>query len=211
MRPSPEEEWIREAYTVEIEISEDDEVLPAREWALSLIDGWLTVSPKPTSKAPAPKTPTVEDVTKAFPRDLAGMLYFEDAGQSILIKPRHYLGSENFAKIAAILRDQLGGEYISAGKESHFRINKTASKPEALPSRFEPIPQFDPQELLNHDWKGRKLDDGSYAKGTLSWGWDFADQFSADIIKTLEKGPQIVDRYEFSLDKERNLVHVRKT
>jgi len=63
----------------------------------------------------------VKDVQTAFPKDLEEMLSFEEAGQYIVIKPRRYLGSDNFAKIASIIRD-IGGEYISAGKESHFRV-----------------------------------------------------------------------------------------
>jgi hypothetical protein len=34
-----------------------------------------------------------------------------------------FLGSENFAKIASAVRG-MGGEYISAGKDSHFRVPK---------------------------------------------------------------------------------------
>jgi hypothetical protein len=77
---------------------------------------------------PAPAPPSLEvkkrstdDVRTLFPKDLEDMLLFEEKEEYIVIKPRQYLGSENFAKIASIVRDQ-GGEYISAGKESHFRI-----------------------------------------------------------------------------------------
>jgi hypothetical protein len=63
------------------------------------------------------------DIRSAFPKELENMLFFEDAGTHIIIKPRAYLGSENFAKIAAVVRGE-GGEYISAGKESHFRVPK---------------------------------------------------------------------------------------
>jgi len=35
------------------------------------------------------------------------------------------LGSDNFRRVASIIRDQLSGEYISAGKDSHFRVPKT--------------------------------------------------------------------------------------
>ncbi|NIV44534.1 hypothetical protein GWN49_06630 [Candidatus Bathyarchaeota archaeon] len=48
---------------------------------------------------------------------------FEEKKEYVSIKPRQYLGSDNFAKIASIIRDE-GGEYISAGKESHFRVPK---------------------------------------------------------------------------------------
>ncbi len=82
--------------------------------------------------APAPSAPTpsaaagmrsIVDIRSAFPKELENMLFFEDAGTHIIIKPRAYLGSENFAKIAAVVRGE-GGEYISAGKESHFRVPK---------------------------------------------------------------------------------------
>jgi len=76
--------------------------------------------------APVPSVPTekmrsVADIRTLFPRDLEDMLAFEEMGKYIIIKPRQYLGSENFAKIASIVRGA-GGEYISAGKESHFRV-----------------------------------------------------------------------------------------
>jgi phosphoenolpyruvate carboxylase len=74
---------------------------------------------------PAPPTEvkkrSIEDVRTLFPKDLEEMLLFEEEEEYIVIKPRQYLGSENFAKIAAIIREQ-GGEYISAGKDSHFRV-----------------------------------------------------------------------------------------
>ena len=65
----------------------------------------------------------VESGQTLFPKELREMLDFEETEKHIIIKPRGYLGSENFAKIASIVREA-GGEYISAGKESHFRISK---------------------------------------------------------------------------------------
>ena len=81
------------------------------------------------SKMP-PVTPTaayrkrsIDDVKMMFPQELEGLLTFADKGDHVIIKPQRYLGSENFAKIASIIRGA-GGEYISAGKDSHFRIPK---------------------------------------------------------------------------------------
>lgn len=80
----------------------------------------------------APATPTpagaavtrgVEDVKMLFSKDLEDMLSFEEKGEFIVVKPRQYLGSDNFGKIASIIRG-VGGEYISAGKQSHFRVPK---------------------------------------------------------------------------------------
>lgn len=73
--------------------------------------------------APTERARAVEDVRALFPKDLEDMLTFEEAENYMVIKPRRFLGSENFAKIASIVRDT-GGEYISAGKESHFRVPK---------------------------------------------------------------------------------------
>jgi hypothetical protein len=65
----------------------------------------------------------LETVKKAFPQDLANLLIFEESKNTIIIKPKEFLGSKNFARIAAVVRE-LKGEYISAGKESHFKIPK---------------------------------------------------------------------------------------
>ncbi len=84
----------------------------------------------PAAPAPTPVTPevyeketSIEDVKMMFPEDLENMLSFEDKEDYIMIKPRQFLGSENFAKIASTIRG-IGGEYVSAGKESHFRVPK---------------------------------------------------------------------------------------
>ncbi|MEM2557528.1 MAG: hypothetical protein QW600_02410 [Candidatus Bathyarchaeia archaeon] len=68
------------------------------------------------------KLRTIDDVQKIFPQDLLGLLMFEVTDDYIIIKPRQYLGPENFARIASIVREQLKGEYVSHGKESHFRV-----------------------------------------------------------------------------------------
>ena len=69
------------------------------------------------------KIKSVDDVRLAFPEDLESLLSFQEKGDYIMVKPRQFLGSENFAKIASAVRG-LGGEYISAGKDSHFRVPK---------------------------------------------------------------------------------------
>ena len=66
---------------------------------------------------------SINYVKQAFSPELSGMLLFEESGKFIIVKPRRFLGSDNFAKIASIVRD-LGGEYISAGRNSHFEIPK---------------------------------------------------------------------------------------
>jgi hypothetical protein len=78
----------------------------------------------PPSTAPQPiseRTKALEDIKMMFPEDLESLLGFEEKEEYIVIKPRQFLGSENFAKIASIVRG-IGGDYISAGKASHFRV-----------------------------------------------------------------------------------------
>jgi len=69
------------------------------------------------------KERTLDEIRMSFPEELEARLGFEDKGDYIIIKPKQFLGSENFAKIASTVRG-MGGEYISAGKDSHFRVPK---------------------------------------------------------------------------------------
>lgn len=84
---------------------------------------------QPTQAAPVSTTAppkggqSWENLRMMFTQDLEGMLIFEDKGEYIKITPRQYLGSDNFAKIAGVIREA-GGEYVSAGKGSHFRVPK---------------------------------------------------------------------------------------
>ena len=85
---------------------------------------------QPTPQAPVivsheihEKKKSVDDVRLAFPEKVEALLSFQEKGDYIMVKPRRFLGSENFAKIASAVRG-MGGEYISAGKDSHFRVPK---------------------------------------------------------------------------------------
>lgn len=69
------------------------------------------------------KNKSVIEVQKNFPKELERLLEFREESNYIIIKPKQFLGSENFAKIASIARE-IGGEYISAGRDSHFRVSK---------------------------------------------------------------------------------------
>jgi len=90
----------------------------------------VTSTPKPTAipitaapHAEASKQRSLDDIRMSFPEELEARLGFEEKGDYIIIKPKQFLGSENFAKIASAVRG-MGGEYISAGKDSHFRVPK---------------------------------------------------------------------------------------
>ena len=83
------------------------------------------IMPATTPTVPTPESvgKEIEDIRMMFTKELEEMLIFEDKGNFIQITPRQYLGSENFAKIASVIREA-GGEYISAGRNSHFRVPK---------------------------------------------------------------------------------------
>ena len=75
-------------------------------------------------KVMVPKKKAVDalaNVVGSFDEGLQDLLKFEEKGDKIIITPKQYLGSDNFAKAAATVRD-LKGEYISAGKESRFEV-----------------------------------------------------------------------------------------
>ncbi len=87
-------------------------------------------TPAPQASTPQPSAPreasnqrSIDDIRMSFPEELEARLSFDEKGDYIIIKPKQFLGSENFAKIASAVRG-MGGEYISAGKDSHFRVPK---------------------------------------------------------------------------------------
>lgn len=69
------------------------------------------------------RSKALEDIKMMFPDDLEGLLGFEEQAEYVVIQPRQFLGSENFSKVASIVRG-IGGNYVSAGKSSHFRVPK---------------------------------------------------------------------------------------
>jgi hypothetical protein len=106
-------------------ISEDLRTVSAsmKSMAVSQITQPAPQAPAPVSHEVHEKKKSVDDVRLAFPEDLEALLSFQEKEDYIMVKPRQFLGSENFAKIASAVRG-MGGEYISAGKDSHFRVPK---------------------------------------------------------------------------------------
>lgn len=75
-----------------------------------------------SAKAEQPKRAlTVEDAKTLFPPELEQLLTFQENQDHIILKTKKFLASGDFAKIGAIVRANKG-EYISAGKDSHFKI-----------------------------------------------------------------------------------------
>lgn len=86
---------------------------------------------KLSSQSPAtPITPTPADDAKLAKIrvaliEFADKLEFDGTASNLvyLIRAKQFLGSDNFAKIAGIIRS-LGGQYVSQGKQSHFEVSK---------------------------------------------------------------------------------------
>lgn len=85
---------------------------------LSAVDGATGESMTASSTPPT----ELESIKMMFPENLENLLSFTEKEGKLLIKPRQFLGTENFTKIASIVR-AAGGDYVSAGKDSHFRVD----------------------------------------------------------------------------------------
>jgi len=120
----------------------DDSVIPAEaafqavkeqteKWAAELAQKWSGSAPSNLTKPnlPKPAVRTVQDVAKVFPVDLSSEVSIEEGDEVILVKPKHYLGADKFRKISEIVKEFEGGAYVSAGRDSHWRIPKTSESP----------------------------------------------------------------------------------
>jgi len=109
----------------------DDSVTPVEAgytYVRDQVEAWIRETGKVSGESrekPAEVKPTVtvDSVAKKFPQELKNQLFFEESGEYVVVRARKYLGQDDFKRIAEIIRS-LGGEYISAGKDSHFRIKK---------------------------------------------------------------------------------------
>ncbi len=88
-------------------------------------------APQPQPQAQTPTAPPVADDAKMVKikvalSEYASLLEFDATSSNLvyIIKAKQFLGSDNFAKIAGIVRNTLGGQYVSQGKNSHFEISK---------------------------------------------------------------------------------------
>jgi len=58
--------------------------------------------------------------------------------------------------------------------------------------------QFDPADLMQHQWKrGKKKPDGTYDRGSLSYGWDFKKNFKPETVAVL---PLTIAGYDFGVN-----------
>lgn len=71
----------------------------------------------------------LEDVKIKFPKDLEDLLEFEEYPELFTVRGKRFLDRDNFVKVSDIVKE-LGGEYVSNGKKSHFKIaRQQTSKP----------------------------------------------------------------------------------
>ena len=85
---------------------------------------------KPSQPQAQPQQPTkmvqltiqekLEKIKQPF-RGFEDLLAFTVSDGKVVVRARQFLGSENFAKIANIVRG-LGGTYVSEGKNSRFEL-----------------------------------------------------------------------------------------
>jgi len=90
------------------------------------IESAPTPTPQPAlaPDQPKPISPRLLQIRQKFDqfKDLV-TLDEESDTMFVVVKPKQFLGSENFSKIGAVVRE-LGGNYVSQGKASHFKISK---------------------------------------------------------------------------------------
>jgi len=68
-----------------------------------------------------PPIKSTQELNAKIPEDLRPLVAVEETDEAFIIRPRQFLGTENFSKILDIIKKH-GGQYISAGKDSRFEI-----------------------------------------------------------------------------------------
>jgi hypothetical protein len=74
--------------------------------------------PAPQAK---PATQTIESIRKKFPAGIESKIDFAEKNGYIIIKSKQFLDSEAFREVLDTVLS-LGGEYVSAGKDTHWRV-----------------------------------------------------------------------------------------
>ncbi len=96
------------------------QVTPTADGAIISVEGYdVVITVKPTEGV-APKI-TIESVRSRLEEHLEDLEVSETA-EGIVVKPKGFLGRDKFASVAAII-EELGGLYVSAGRDSRFLIH----------------------------------------------------------------------------------------
>lgn len=87
-----------------------------------------SMAPLQAPLPPTEQTPRIKEILAALEpvKDLL-KIDLESSAMFVMVKPAGFLGQENFAKVAQIIRS-IGGQYVSAAKNSHFEISKAPMK-----------------------------------------------------------------------------------
>jgi len=84
--------------------------------------------PPTTTQTPTQAmSPRLQEIMKAL-EPVNDLVYIDEEASAndtmfYIIRPRQFLGSENFSKVGSIMRS-IGAQYQSAGKSSHFKASK---------------------------------------------------------------------------------------
>ena len=95
------------------------QVTSTADGAVISVEGYdIVITVKPTEGV-APKI-TLESVKSRLKEHLEE-LEVSETDKGIVVKPQGFLGRDKFASVAAII-EELGGLYVSAGRDSRFLI-----------------------------------------------------------------------------------------
>ena len=86
------------------------------------------ITSAPASVPTSTQSPRVAEILTGLEpvKDLL-IIDTDSSAMFVIVRPAKFLGSENFSKVASAIRE-LGGSYVSAGKNSHFTIPKAPLK-----------------------------------------------------------------------------------
>ena len=71
---------------------------------------------------------SIEDIRIKFPKELEDLLEFEEYPEYVTVRGKRFLETSDFTKVANIVKE-LGGEYKSLGKQSHFKVPRQTAQP----------------------------------------------------------------------------------
>lgn len=103
---------------------ETPKVETAQKTEAAPIQGSSISTPIPT---PTSISPRLQEILTAL-EPVKELVYVDEEASAndnmfFIIRPRQFLGQENFSKVATIMRT-IGAQYQSAGKNSHFKASK---------------------------------------------------------------------------------------
>ena len=113
---------------------------------------------------------------------------------------------KNLTLVVEMPEKQSDEDLAVALTRAEYVLDSFLGTPEASPAAQ--IPNFDPEDLMKHVFKGKKTGEGIYENGSLAWGWDFRKNFKPETIQVLEKGPLEIGEYVFNMND--TIVNVKK-